>query len=106
MSFAAIYQVTRVLRVLLHRQLSQASTNAMVTLLPPGDELPEAAGVNLYLYRVMESPFTRNQSWRGDRVTSPSTQPVLGLHLNYLLTPLGTKPDATSFLTGDDAHTM
>jgi hypothetical protein len=106
MSFLAIHDVTRALRVLLHSQLVQQSAAAVVTLLPPGDTLPELSGVNLYLYRVVESPFTRNQPWPGDRVTPPSNKPALGLQLYYLLTPLGTKPDDGSFTLGDDAHTM
>jgi hypothetical protein len=106
MSFLAIHDVTRALRILLHSQLIQQSASAVVTLLPPGDTLPELSGVNLYLYRVVESPFTRNQPWPGDRVTKPSNKPALGLQLYYLLTPLGTKPDDGSFTLGDDAHTM
>jgi hypothetical protein len=107
MSFDGIFNVTRGLRMLLHSQLSAVSTAAVVTLLPPGDQLPDASGVNLYLYRVIESPFSKNQPWPGDRQpTPPSNQPALGLQLYYLLTPLGTRPDDASFSLGDDAHTM
>ena len=106
MSFAAVYNVTRALRMLLHSQLVNVSASAAVTLLPPGDQLPAISGVNLYLYRVLENPFSRNQPWRGDRATPPSNQPALGLQLSYLLTPLGTRPDDASFELGDDAHTM
>jgi len=106
MSYNAIYEVTRGLRTLLHNQLALISTSAEVTLLPPGDTLPEVSGVNLYLYRVTESPFTKNRPWPGDRATPPSNQPALGLQLFYLLTPLGKKPDDTSFGFGDDSHTM
>ena len=106
MSYNAIYEVTRGLRTLLHNQLALISTSSEVTLLPPGDTLPEVSGVNLYLYRVIESPFTKNRPWPGDRATPPSNQPALGLQLFYLLTPLGKKPDDASFSQGDDAHTM
>lgn len=106
MSFEAIYEVTRGLRMLLHSQLVQQNPSAVVTLLPPGDTLPDTLGVNLYLYRVIESPFTRNQDWPGDRVTPPGTEPALGLILSYLLTPIGKKPDDESATLGDDAHTM
>jgi hypothetical protein len=92
--------------MLLHSQLTQVSSGAVVTLLPPGDSLPLASGVNLYLYRVLESPFTKNQPWRGDHVTSASDRPALGMQLFYLLTPLGTRPDNSKFTEGDDAHTM
>ena len=106
MSATAIYEVTRALRMLLHSQLTLVSANAVVTLLPPGDNLPEVSGVNLYLYRVTESPFTRNRPWPGDRATAASIHPPLGLQLHYLLTPLGVRPDDTSQNQGDDAHTM
>jgi hypothetical protein len=106
MSLTAIYSVTKGLRMLLHSQLSLVNPNAVVTLLPPGDALPEASGINLYLYRVIESPFTKNQPWPGDRVTPPSNRPALGLQLFYLVTPLGVRPDNANFALGDDAHTM
>src|SRR5271154_3783271 len=60
----------------------------------------------LYPYRVIESPYTRNQPWPGDRVTPPSNPPPLGLQLFYLLTPLGTPPSDSAVNEGDDAHTM
>jgi hypothetical protein len=108
MSFAAINEVTRGFRMLLHSQLVRVLPSAVVTLLPPGDKLPDSAGVNLYLYRVSESPFSRNQPWPGDRKTPKSNRPALGLQLYYILTPLASKlEDAdSSFSEGDDAHTM
>jgi hypothetical protein len=106
MSFAAVYNVTRALRMLLHNELVKVSTSAVVTLLPPGDQLPAVSGLNLYLYRVLESPSTKNQPWPGDRQTPPSNQPALGLQLFYLMTPLGMRPDDNSFQLGDDGHTM
>jgi len=105
-SFAALNEVTRGLRMLLHSQLVQVSQSAVVTLLPPGEDLPAVSGVNLYLYRVVESPSSKNRPWPGDRATPPSTRPALGLELSYLLTPLGIRPDDASFQLGDDAHTM
>ena len=77
MSYEAINQVTRGLRRLLVTQLTQISPNAVVTLLPPGDQLPEVSGINLYLYRVSESPFTKNRDWPGDRATPPTNRPAL-----------------------------
>jgi hypothetical protein len=106
MSYSAINDVTRGIRMLLHSQLVRVSASAIVSLLPPGDALPQVSGVNLYLYRVSESPFTKNRPWPGDRTTPPSDQPALGLQLHYLLTPLGTPPNDASFGEGDDAHTM
>jgi hypothetical protein len=106
MSYAAINDVTRGIRMLLHSQLVRVSSTAVVSLLPPGDTLPPVSGVNLYLYRVTESPFTKNRPWPGDRTKPPSDRPPLGLQLHYLLTPLGTQPNDASFSEGDDAHTM
>src|SRR4051812_49253514 len=106
MSFLAVHDVTRGWQALLHSELTrQSGSSVVVTLLPPGEELPQKLGINLYLYRVVESPATRNRDWPGDRRTPPTDRPALGLHLYYLLTPLGTKPEETG-LVGDDAHTM
>jgi hypothetical protein len=101
-----VYDVTLALRMLLHSRLVRVISTAVVTLLPPGDDLPDAPGVNLYLYRVAESPATRNRPWPGDRSHAGTPQPALGLELSYLLTPLGKKTEATAFDVGDDAHRM
>lgn len=105
MSNTAIKDVTRALQALLLGQLTSVSSSAQVSLLPPGDQLPSGLGVNLYLFRIMESAFFKNQPWPGDRTTPPSASPALGLELSYLLTPYAPAPDPTS-ATGDDAHTM
>ena len=105
MSSAAIKDVTRGLQALLVSQLKTVSTTAQVSLLPPGEALPGGLGVNLYLYRITESPFTKNQPWPGDRATPPSSSPPLGLELSYLLTPYAPAPDPSS-AAGDDAHAM
>jgi hypothetical protein len=105
MSYMAVHDVTRALQRLVHSQLVRGNPGAVVTLLPPGEELPAAIGINLYLFRVAESPFFRNQPWPGDRTTAASDQPAVALQLFYLLTPLGIRPDDNS-LEGDDAHTM
>ena len=105
MSSAAIKDVTKGLQVLLLSQLSAVSSTAQVSLLPPGDALPTGLGVNLYLYRIMESPFTKNEPWPGDRTTAPSASPALGLDLFYLVTPFAPAPDPSA-ANGDDAHTM
>jgi hypothetical protein len=105
MSNTAIKDVTRALQMLLLSQLTNVSSSAQVSLLPPGDALPSGLGVNLYLYRVVESPFTKNRDWPGDRATPPSQEPALGLQLSYLLTPFAPAPDPTSS-AGDDAHTV
>jgi hypothetical protein len=105
MSYLAVHDVTRALQRLIHSQLVRNNSSAVVTLLPPGEELPAALGVNLYLYRVAENSFFRNQPWPGDRTRPASDQPALALQLFYLLTPLGTAPEEGS-LEGDNAHTM
>lgn len=98
---AAIQGVTNFLRDLLRRQLKVAGVPTPdVTLLPPGNALPNINGANLYLYRVVESPSTKNQDWRGNRTRPPTPRPVLGLQLSYLVTPLAPLPDAS----GDVAH--
>ena len=104
-SNTAIKDVTRGLQMLLLSQLSGVSSAAQVSLLPPGEPMPSGLGVNLYLYRVMESPFTKNQPWPGDKKTPPSDSPALGLELYYLLTPFAPAPDPSATI-GDDAHTM
>jgi hypothetical protein len=105
-SYAAIFEVTQALRKLLRAEVTRLSgATASVTLLPPGDELPEVLGVNLYLYRVTECPYMRNRDWPGDRMTPPSHRPALGLQLFYLLTALGPKPEPES-TEGDHAHSM
>jgi Pvc16 N-terminal domain len=105
-SLTAINDVTRALRMLLFSQLKPVSSSAVVTLHPPGTALPDASGVNLYLYRVIESPATKNRNWPGNRMTAGANAPVLALELSYLLTPLGKKTDDSSSDQGDDAHSM
>lgn len=105
MSVQGINDVTRALGQLVESQIKRSVSTATVTLLPPGDTLPEDVGVNLYLYRVHENPGTRNQPWRGDRSHGPSAQVALGLQLHYLLTPRG-KPSDANAANGDVAHTM
>ena len=104
-SSTAIKDVTRGLQLLLLSQLTAVSSTAQVSLLPPGEPLPSGLGVNLYLYRVMESPFTKNQPWPGDKITPGSNLPALGLELSYLLTPFAPAPDPSA-TAGDDAHTI
>jgi hypothetical protein len=105
MSATVIKDVTRTLQALLLTQLNPGGTStAQVSLVPPGEALPTGLGVNLYLYRVVESPSTKNGTWAADRTPS-SKIPALGLELSYLLTPFATVPDATT-ASGDDAHTM
>jgi hypothetical protein len=58
MSFAAVYNVTRGLRMLLRSQLILVSPTAVVTLLPPGVEADTRClpGVVGRLFRTVSSP--------------------------------------------------
>jgi hypothetical protein len=105
MSVDGINDVTKALSQLIESQIKLSVSAAKVTLLPPGDTLPEDVGVNLYLYRVVESPFARNDPWRGNGSRGPSDRPPLALQLHYLLTPLGKASEATA-ASGDVTHTM
>ncbi len=105
MSYRAINDVTSALATFVESQIKLAVPTASVSLLPPGDTLPQDTGINLYLYRVHECPFTRNDPWRGDRTHPPLDTPPLGLQLHYLLTPLGKKSEANA-QAGDVAHTL
>lgn len=105
MSFRVINDVTRALATFIESQVKPTVPTASVSLLPPGDTLPQDTGINLYLYRIHECPFTRNDPWRGDRTHPPLDKPPLGLQLHYLLTPLGKKSEASA-QAGDVAHTL
>ena len=102
MSYLAIGSVTKSLAALLSGKLNKpplmGSVTLRVTTLPPDDSrVDEADGVNLFLYRVTESPFARNIEWRGDRVTpARSKRPPLALSLHYLLTAYAKKGDGTA----------
>jgi hypothetical protein len=101
MSSDAIRAVTHGLRALL---ISQLAAGRKVTLLPPGDDPPAGgSGVNLYLYRLAESPYLKNQPWPGDQSGTPGLpEPVLSLGLSYLLTPFGPLPQPDD--ADDEAH--
>ena len=100
MSYLAIGAVTRAIAELLTRKLNNPplmTGNFRVTTLPPDDErVNEAQGVNLFLYRINESPFAKNVDWRGDRVNPVSIKyPPLALTLQYLLTAYVPQADGT-----------
>lgn len=64
-----------------------------VTILPPDDDrVSEENGVNLFLYKVAESPFAKNMNWRGDRINPVNgDRPGLILSLDYLVTAYAKK---------------
>jgi hypothetical protein len=102
MSYLAIGSVTKSIAELLTRKLNKpplmGSVTLRVTTLPPDDSrVDEADGVNLFLYRVAENPFTRNLDYRGDRVTPAKTKRTpVALSLHYLLTAYAKKGDGTA----------
>jgi len=103
MSYLAIGLVTKSIAALLSAKLNKpalmgGAVTLRVTTLPPDDSrVDEADGVNLFLYRVAESPFARNIEWRGDRANaSRSKRPPLALSLHYLLTAYAKKGDGTA----------
>lgn len=103
MSYLVIGSVTKSIAELLARKLNKpplmgANVTLRVTTLPPDDaRVDEADGVNLFLYRVSESPFSKNIEWRGDRLNPVKTRrPPVALSLNYLLTAYAKKGDGTA----------
>jgi hypothetical protein len=98
MSFLAIGAVTGSIAELLNKKLNKpplmgTTTTFRVTTLPPDDDrVSEDNGVNLFLYKVTESPFRKNMNWRGDR-SNPvmGDRPALALSLDYLVTAYAKK---------------
>jgi len=98
MSFLAIGAVTGSIAELLNKKLNKpplmgTTTTFRVTTLPPDDDrVNEDNGVNLFLYKVAESPFAKNMNWRGDR-SNPviGDRPPLALSLEYLVTAYAKK---------------
>lgn len=100
MSFLAIGAVTQALTELLSKKLNKppllgTGVTLRVTTLPPDDDrIDTADGVNLFLYRVSENPFGKNDPWRGDRDhPGGSKRPPLSLVMHYLLTAYAKKGD-------------
>src|SRR5258708_800197 len=103
MSYLVIGSVTKAIAELLARKLNKppllgSSVNLRVTTLPPDDDrVDQADGVNIFLYRISESPFARNMDWRGDPNNRTIVRrPPLALTLNYLLTAYAKKGDGTA----------
>ncbi|MGB8508480.1 MAG: Pvc16 family protein [Pyrinomonadaceae bacterium] len=101
MSYLAIGAVTRTLAELLEKKMNKPALlggiTPKVTTMPPDDErVDDADGVNLFLYKIAESPFARNMDWRGDR-SNPvgSKYPPLAVTLHYLLTAYARPANGT-----------
>ena len=97
MSYLAIGSVTKSIAELLTRKLNRpqlmGAGTFRVTALPPDDDrVSDADGVNLFLYRVAESPFANNRDWPGDRANAAGARrPPLALNLHYLVTAFAKK---------------
>src|SRR5712692_6950898 len=102
MSYLAIGAVTMAMAELLSKKVNKpplmgAVTFRVTTLPPDDDRVSEENGVNLFLYKVTESPFAKNMNWRGDHVTPVNgDRPPLVLSLNYLLTAYAKKTAAAA----------
>lgn len=103
MTYLAIGAVTKSIAELLTRKLNKpplmgSSVRLRVTSLPPDDDrIDTSDGVNLFLYRLTESPFASNVNWPGDRSRPGGTKrPPLALTLHYLLTAYAAKSSTTA----------
>jgi hypothetical protein len=89
----AIGRVSESLRNLLLEEMFPAdgggiSDSVAVTILAPDESGAEPRRINLFLYKVEESPFLRNQDWQVSHSDTGLLQPPpLSLTLQYLLTP-------------------
>ena len=101
MSYLAVGSVTKSLAELLGKKLNKpqlmGNVTFRVTTLPPDDDrVNEETGLNLFLYRIHENPFTKNIEWRGDRANPVrGSKPPLSLTLSYLLTAYAKKGGGT-----------
>lgn len=105
MTFVAVGEVTKAIVKLLTSKLNKpplldldGDAKVRVTSVPPDDErVDDDNGVNLFLYRVAESPFMKNVDWRGDQLNPQVVKrPPLALTLHYLLTAYAKKSDSTA----------
>ncbi len=101
MSYLAIGAVTKSMAELLAKKMNKppllGATTPKVTTLPPDDDrVDDNDGVNLFLYRVTEDPFTKNTDWRGDKSNPAARRPPLSLNLYYLLTSYAKKANGAA----------
>lgn len=66
-----------------------------VTILPPDQASGDTRRVNLFLFKIVESPYLRNKGWE---VSSSNPQqivpPPLSINLHYLITPYGPNDES------------
>lgn len=83
----AIGRVSESLRNLLLGEM-QLTPAVPVTILAPDEPGGGPRRVNLFLYKIQENPFLRNQEWQVSAVDSGRlVPPPLSLNLFYLMTP-------------------
>jgi hypothetical protein len=83
----AIGRVSESLRNLLRSEMRLTPT-VPVTILAPDEPAGGPRRVNLFLYKVQESPTLRNQEWQpSPSDSSQLVPPPLSLRLYYLVTP-------------------
>ena len=90
----AIGLVSESLKSLLEDEFTGMNASAEVTILPPDQASSDNRRVNLFLFKVEESPYLRNKEWEADP-NNPGQliPPPLSLHLHYLITPYGPNDD-------------
>jgi hypothetical protein len=104
-TYEAVGAVGLTLQALLADRVEHPSGNGdvvPVTLGPPGPErdpegAAEAPRINLFLFRVSENPFLRNQEIPGEGSRGAYGQPPLTLDLHYLLTVFGASANGPFF---------
>jgi hypothetical protein len=101
-SYLAVGSVTKSIAELLSKKLNKpplmgAGVTFRVTTLPPDDDrVSDDTGLNLFLYRIHENPFTKNMDWRGDKLNPVQNgKPPLSLTLTYLMTAYIKKAGGT-----------
>lgn len=88
----AIGMVGESLKRLLDNEMSLSST-VNTTILAP-DESAAAGRVNLFLYKIKESPYQRNMDWRvSESDPGRISPPPLTLNLYYLMTAYALNDD-------------
>jgi hypothetical protein len=89
----AIGRVSESLRSMLVGEM-QLTPPVPVTILAPDEPGGGDRRINLFLYKVQENPFLRNQEWQVSPVDSSQLKPPpLSLNLYYLMTPYAQSDD-------------
>ncbi len=109
--FQAIGGVSATLQTLLkdRMELPFGVNEPLVTIIPPHPELEnwrtaETPRVNLFLYRVTENNYLKNQEIPGEGHPGSYGQPPLSLDLHYLLTGYGTTGGGSHFVSEIQSH--